>query len=77
MRDYVVLYLEDDHTEIRRSAAQTCCRVLARESSHPQQPGTRTGQVVGDVLERLLAVGITDPGTYAPLFCLCTRTPLP
>ena len=65
VRDYVVLYLEDDNTEIRRAAAQTCCRVLARESAVPPHGGVRTSQVVADVLEKLLTVGITDPGANA------------
>lgn len=61
VRECVVGYLEDEHVEVRKAAAQTCCRVLARDSVATRTASTRTIQIVGEVLEKLLTVGITDP----------------
>jgi len=64
VRESVVLYLEDDHMEVRQAAAQTCCHLLARDNTVVRGSSSRTTQIVGDVLEKLLIVGITDPGRH-------------
>lgn len=62
VRESVVMYLEDDHVEVRNAAAQTCCALLARDTSMTGRgSSSRTTQIVGEVLEKLLTVGITDP----------------
>ncbi|KAI9000239.1 armadillo-type protein [Gaertneriomyces semiglobifer] len=60
IRDCAVTYLEDDNSDIRRAAALTCCQLLARDPVC-YQTATHAVQVVGEVLEKLLTVGITDP----------------
>lgn len=60
VREYVVLYLEDDHAEVRKAAALTVCRLFGRDPIC-YQTSTHAIQIVGEVLEKLLAVGIADP----------------
>jgi len=55
----VVLYLEDDYADIRKTAALTCCKVLAREQISPEA-GSEAMKLVADILERLLVVAIAD-----------------
>ena len=54
------MYLEDDDLEIRKAASVACCRVLVREPCTPLH-GNYTSQLIGEVLEKLLTVGIADP----------------
>ncbi|KAG6827657.1 hypothetical protein H0H92_010880 [Tricholoma furcatifolium] len=54
-------YLEDDHPEIRRSAALTCCRLFVRDPIC-YQASSHAIEVISDVLDKLLVVGIADPG---------------
>ncbi|KAI8593944.1 armadillo-type protein [Geranomyces variabilis] len=60
IRECAVSYLEDDNPEVRKAAALTCCQLLARDPVC-YQTSNHAIQVVGDVLEKLLTVGITDP----------------
>ncbi|KAG6841465.1 hypothetical protein C0991_010890 [Blastosporella zonata] len=53
-------YLEDDHPEIRRSAALTCCRLFVRDPIC-YQASSHAIEVISDVLDKLLVVGIADP----------------
>ena len=61
LSDFVVLFLEDDHVEVRKSAVISCCKLIKTNA------GTLDGEivystVVNDVVEKLLVLGITDPG---------------
>ncbi|KAF9586443.1 phosphatidylinositol kinase- protein kinase tor1 [Lunasporangiospora selenospora] len=60
VRDCCIPYLEDDNSDVRRSAAQTCCQLFVRDPIC-FQTSAHAVQVVGEVLEKLLAVGIADP----------------
>jgi FKBP12-rapamycin complex-associated protein len=60
VRDCCIPYLEDDNPDIRRSAAQTCCQLFVRDPIC-YQTSAHAIQVVSEVLEKLLTVGIADP----------------
>ncbi|KAG0305001.1 phosphatidylinositol kinase- protein kinase tor1 [Dissophora globulifera] len=60
VRDSCVMYLDDENGGIRRAAAQTCCRLFARDPI-VFQTSSHAVQVVDEVLEKLLLVGIADP----------------
>ncbi|KAF9047130.1 phosphatidylinositol 3-kinase [Hymenopellis radicata] len=53
-------YLEDDHADVRRAAALTCCRLFLRDPICYQSSSHAT-EIIGDVLDKLLTVGIADP----------------
>ena len=54
-------YLEDDDTDVRQAAALTCCRLFVRDPIC-YQASNQAIDIISDVLEKLLAVGIADPG---------------
>lgn len=60
VRDCIVNYLDDDLPEIRKAAAVTCCQLFVRDPIC-NQTSTHAIKVVGEVLEKLLTVGIADP----------------
>ncbi|KNC98625.1 uncharacterized protein SPPG_06307 [Spizellomyces punctatus DAOM BR117] len=60
IRECAVSYLDDDNTEVRKAAALTCCHLLARDPVC-YQTSNHAMQIMGEVLEKLLTVGITDP----------------
>ncbi|KAI0316749.1 atypical/PIKK/FRAP protein kinase [Amylostereum chailletii] len=60
VRNCALPYLEEDHAEIRRAAALTCCRVFARDSIC-YQGSNHSIEIISDVLDKLLTVGIADP----------------
>ncbi|CAG8464548.1 8437_t:CDS:10, partial [Paraglomus occultum] len=60
VRDCVVRYLETDIVEVRKAAALTCCQLFARDKIL-EQTSQHAIQVVNEVLERLLTVGVADP----------------
>jgi serine/threonine-protein kinase mTOR len=60
IRECAVLYLEDEVVEIRKSASLTCCQLLARDPAC-YQSSNHALQIVLEVLERLLSIGIADP----------------
>ena len=64
VRDCVVRYLETDIVEVRKAAALTCCQLFARDKIL-EQTSQHAIQVVNEVLERLLTVGVADPGKLA------------
>lgn len=59
VREYIVRYLEDDNSEVRKQAAITCCHLLVHDPVC-FQTSNNSMQIVGEVLEKLLTVGITD-----------------
>ncbi|KAK6543250.1 phosphatidylinositol kinase- protein kinase tor1, variant 2 [Orbilia ellipsospora] len=60
VRDCVIRYVEDDNPEVRKAAALTCCQLFVRDPIC-YQTSNNAIQVVGDVMEKLLTVGIADP----------------
>lgn len=60
VRDCVISYLEDDNAEVRKSAALTSCQLFIRDPI-VFQTSIHAIQLVGEVLEKLLTVGIADP----------------
>ncbi|KAG5980720.1 hypothetical protein E4U55_003721 [Claviceps digitariae] len=60
VRDVAVKYVEDEDPEIREAAALTCCQLYIRDPI-VNQTSYHSLQVVGDVIEKLLTVGISDP----------------
>ncbi|XDG06455.1 hypothetical protein ABKA04_006070 [Annulohypoxylon sp. FPYF3050] len=53
-------FSEDDDPEIREAAALTCCQLYVRDPI-VNQTSYHALQVVGDVIEKLLTVGVSDP----------------
>ena len=62
VRNCALPYLEEDQAEVRRAAALTCCRVFARDSIC-YQSSNHSIEIINDVLDKLLTVGIADPGS--------------
>jgi FKBP12-rapamycin complex-associated protein len=62
VRDSCVAYLDNEHPGVRQAAAHTCCQLFARDPI-VYQTSTHAVQVVDEVLEKLLLVGIADPDT--------------
>jgi phosphatidylinositol kinase/protein kinase (PI-3 family) len=61
VRNAALPYLEDDHAEVRRAAALTCCRLFVRDPIC-FQASSHAIEIISDVLDKLLTVGIADPG---------------
>ncbi|KAI9327967.1 armadillo-type protein [Obelidium mucronatum] len=59
IRSCAVTYLDDEHSGIRKAAAITCCQLLACDPVN-YQTSNMSMKIVGEVLEKLLVVGITD-----------------
>ncbi|KIK95251.1 hypothetical protein PAXRUDRAFT_33077 [Paxillus rubicundulus Ve08.2h10] len=53
-------YLEDDNAEVRRAGALTCCRLFVRDPIC-YQASSHAIEIISDVLDKLLTVGIADP----------------
>ncbi|KAH8902209.1 phosphatidylinositol 3-kinase tor2 [Coniochaeta sp. PMI_546] len=60
VRDVAIKYVEDDDPEIREAAALTCCQLYVRDPI-VNQSSYHALQVVADVIEKLLTVGVSDP----------------
>ncbi|KAE9399554.1 phosphatidylinositol 3-kinase [Gymnopus androsaceus JB14] len=60
VRSCALPYLEDDHPEVRRAAAMTCCRLFMHDPIC-YQASSHAIEVISDVLDKLLTVGIADP----------------
>ncbi|TDL23875.1 atypical/PIKK/FRAP protein kinase [Rickenella mellea] len=60
VRNCSLPYLEDDHAEVRQAAALTCCRLFARDPIC-HQASNHSIEIISDVLDKLLTVGIADP----------------
>lgn len=63
VRDVAIKYVEDEDPEIREAAALTCCQLYVRDPI-VNQTSHHALQVVGDVIEKLLTVGISDPESH-------------
>ena len=60
-------YLENDIPEVRRGAALTCCRLFVNDPIC-HQASNHSIEIISDVLDKLLTVGIADPGMCGLLF---------
>jgi FKBP12-rapamycin complex-associated protein len=60
VRDVAIKYVEDDNPEIREAAALTCCQLYVRDPI-VNQTSYHAIQVVSEVIEKLLTVGVADP----------------
>ncbi|WPH02862.1 Hypothetical protein R9X50_00573000 [Acrodontium crateriforme] len=60
VRDVAIRYVEDDDPTIRKAAALTCCQLFVRDPI-VHQTSYHAIQVVSDVIEKLLTVGVADP----------------
>ncbi|GAP93296.1 putative FKBP12-rapamycin complex-associated protein [Rosellinia necatrix] len=63
VRDVAIKYVEDDDPEVREAAALTCCQLYVRDPI-VNQTSHHALQVVGDVIGKLLTVGVSDPEPY-------------
>lgn len=61
VRDVMINYVEDDNPEVRKAAALASCHLFMKDPI-VYQTSNHAIQVVSQVLEKLLTVGITDPG---------------
>jgi FKBP12-rapamycin complex-associated protein len=61
-RDCVTSYLNDESPQVRKAAAVTCSEIFLRDPVNYQSSG-HSMEVVGQVLVKLLEVGVGDPGT--------------
>src|SRR5947207_2701217 len=57
----MINYVEDDNPEVRKAAALSSCQLFIKDPI-VFQTSNHAIQVVSQVLEKLLTVGITDPG---------------
>jgi|SRR5579859_4929000 len=62
----MINYVEDDNPEVRKAAALSSCQLFIKDPI-VYQTSNHAIQVVSQVLEKLLTVGITDPGNLT--FC--------
>lgn len=62
VRNCALPYLEDEHAEIRQAAALTCCILFVRDPIC-HQVSNHSIEIISDVLDKLLTVGIADPNS--------------
>jgi serine/threonine-protein kinase mTOR len=60
VRDVTVRYSENESPEIRKAAALTCCQLFMHDPI-VHQTSSHSIQVVSDVIDKLLTVGVGDP----------------
>jgi FKBP12-rapamycin complex-associated protein len=60
VRDVAIKYVDDEHPDIREAAALTCCQLYVRDPI-VNQTSHHALQVVSEVIEKLLTVGVADP----------------
>ncbi|KAH8808527.1 armadillo-type protein [Xylogone sp. PMI_703] len=60
VRDVAIKYVEDENPDIREAAALTCCQLYVRDPI-VNQTSHHAIQVVSEVIEKLLTVGVADP----------------
>jgi serine/threonine-protein kinase mTOR len=56
-------YLDHDNPLVRLQAAKTCTKLFVQDPIC-HHTSTHAIEIVGDVLDKLLTVGIADPGSY-------------
>lgn len=65
VRSCALPYLDHDQPEVRQAAALTSCKLFVQDPIIYQQ-SIHSTEIVGDVLDKLLTVGIADPGEFVP-----------
>lgn len=60
VRDVAIRYVDSDNPEIRKAAALTCCQLFVNDPII-NQTSSHSIQVVGEVIDKLLTVGVGDP----------------
>jgi FKBP12-rapamycin complex-associated protein len=60
VRDVTVRYADSEAPEIRKAAALTCCQLFVQDPI-VYQTSTHSIQVVSEVIDKLLTVGVGDP----------------
>ena len=60
VRDVAISYVENDNAEIRKASALTCCQLFVHDPII-NQTSTHSIQVVNEVIDKLLTVGVGDP----------------
>jgi FKBP12-rapamycin complex-associated protein len=60
VRDVAIKYVEDENPDIREAAALTCCQLYVMDPIL-NQTSYNAIQVVSEVIEKLLTVGVADP----------------
>ncbi|KAL4777755.1 armadillo-type protein [Aspergillus nidulans var. acristatus] len=60
VRDVAIHYVENDNPEIRKAAALTCCQLFVHDPII-NQTSSHSIQVVSEVIDKLLTVGVGDP----------------
>ncbi|KAI0793741.1 atypical/PIKK/FRAP protein kinase [Fomes fomentarius] len=60
VHDCALPYLDQDHAEVRRAAALTCCRLFVRDPIC-YQASNHSIEIISDVIDKLLTVAIADP----------------
>jgi FKBP12-rapamycin complex-associated protein len=63
VRSCALPYLDHDQPEVRQAAALTSCKLFVQDPIIYQQ-SIHSTEIVSDVLDKLLTVGITDPGEW-------------
>lgn len=61
VRDVAIRYVEADNPIIRKAAALTCCQLFVKDPI-VHQVSRHAIQVVGSVIEKVLAVAVADQG---------------
>ena len=59
VRDVAIKYVDDDDPEIREASALTCCQLYVRDPI-VNQTSQHALQVVADVIDKLIEIGISD-----------------
>jgi serine/threonine-protein kinase mTOR len=60
VRDVAITYVDSDNPEIRKASALTCCQLFVHDPII-NQTSSHSIQVVGEVIDKLLTVGVGDP----------------
>lgn len=60
VRDVAINYVDNDNPEIRKASALTCCQLFVHDPII-NQTSSHSIQVVSEVIDKLLTVGIGDP----------------
>jgi FKBP12-rapamycin complex-associated protein len=60
VRNAALPYLEDDNADVRRAGALTCCKLFVKDPIC-YQASSHAIEIISDVLDKLLTVGIADP----------------
>ena len=63
VRDVVITFVESDNPEIRKASALTCCQLFIYDPII-NQTSSHSIQVVSDVIDKLLTVGVGDPDPH-------------